>query len=121
MSLPSMKQLNITGWLLFNLVYLGSLQIAGFAASFIPGVTGILASALTLTVVFLIMGYVLGFRMTVTSWVFFLVLGFIASMIASFVASAFPLATVPLSLVTGTIFYVLLRQFASKSIQKAVK
>ena len=106
----SLKQLNITSWLIFVIIYIVGLQIGDYIAGMFS-VAGYLATALSLSVVFVLAAWLLSFRMTGMGWLMFILFGFISALVGQWVGDAMALTGILLSFVSGTILYFLLRQF----------
>lgn len=108
----SFKQFDITNWLIFVVIYIVGLQIGNYVSTMFS-IAGYLASALALSVVFLVASWILGFRMTWQNWIIFVLFGFISTFIGSWVASSFGLAGIIVSFLTGTILYFLAKNFTA--------
>ena len=106
----SLKQLNITSWLIFVIIYIVGLQIGDYIAGMFS-VAGYLATAISLSLVFVLAAWLLSFRMTGMGWLMFILFGFISALVGQWVGGAMALTGILLSFVSGTILYFLLRQF----------
>ena len=106
----SLKQLNVTSWLIFVIIYIVGLQIGDYIAGMFS-VAGYLATALSLSLVFVLAAWLLSFRMTGMGWLMFILFGFISALVGQWVGGAMALTGILLSFVSGTILYFLLRQF----------
>ena len=115
----SLKSLNITNWLIFVIIYIVGLQIGAYVADMFS-IAGYFASAVSLSLVFVIAAFLLAYKMTVINWLLFIAFGFISVMIGQWVASTMALSGIILSFITGTILYFILTQF-SKPIQQIIK
>jgi uncharacterized membrane protein YeaQ/YmgE (transglycosylase-associated protein family) len=106
----SLKSLNITSWLIFVIIYIVGLQIGDYIASMFS-VAGYLATAISLSLVFVLAAWLLSFRMNAMGWLMFVLFGFVSALLGQWVATAMALSGIILSFLTGTILYFLLRQF----------
>ena len=106
----SLKSLNITGWLIFVIIYIVGLQIGDYIAGMFS-IAGYLATAVSLSLVFVLAAWLLSFRMTGMGWLMFILFGFISALVGQWVGGAMALTGILLSFVSGTILYFLLRQF----------
>jgi len=106
----SLKQLNITSWLIFVIIYIVGLQIGDYIAGMFS-IAGYLATAVSLSLVFVLAAWLLSFRMTGMGWLMFILFGFISALVGQWVGGAMALTGILLSFVSGTILYFLLRQF----------
>ena len=106
----SLKQLNITSWLIFVIIYIVGLQIGDYIAGMFS-IAGYLATAISLSLVFVLAAWLLSFRMTGMGWLMFILFGFISALVGQWVGGAMALTGILLSFVSGTILYFLLRQF----------
>ena len=115
----SLKQFNITSWLIFVIIYIVGLQIGDYIAGMFS-VAGYLATALSLSLVFVIAAWLLSFRMNAMGWLMFVLFGFVSALIGTWVGSTMALSGIILSFMTGTILYLLLGQF-TKTVPQAPK
>jgi uncharacterized membrane protein YeaQ/YmgE (transglycosylase-associated protein family) len=106
----SLKTINITNWLIFVIIYIIGLQIGDYVASMFS-IAGYFATAVSLSLVFVLAAWLLKFRMTGMGWIMFILFGFIAALLGQWAGSMFALSGILLSFVTGTILYIMLRQF----------
>ena len=106
----SLKQLNITSWLIFVIIYIVGLQIGDYIAGMFS-IAGYLATAVSLSLVFVLAAWLLSFIMTGMGWLMFILFGFISALVGQWVGGAMALTGILLSFVSGTILYFLLRQF----------
>jgi len=106
----SLKQLNVTSWLIFVIIYIVGLQIGDYIAGMFS-IAGYLATAVSLSLVFVLAAWLLSFRMTGMGWLMFILFGFISALVGQWVGGAMALTGILLSFVSGTILYFLLRQF----------
>ena len=106
----SLKSFNITSWLIFIIIYIVGLQIGDYMAGMFS-ITGYFATAISLTVVFVVAALLLSFRMTGMGWIYFVVFGFISALLGQWVGSQMALSGIILSFITGTILYLLLGYF----------
>ena len=106
----SLKQLNITSWLIFVIIYIVGLQIGDYIAGMFS-IAGYLATAVSLSLVFVLAAWLLSFRMTGMGWLMFILFGFISALVGQWVGGAMALTGILLSFISGTILYFLLRQF----------
>jgi uncharacterized membrane protein YeaQ/YmgE (transglycosylase-associated protein family) len=106
----SLKQLNITSWLIFVIIYIVGLQIGDYIAGMFS-LAGYLATAVSLSLVFVLAAWLLNFRMTGMGWLMFVLFGFISALIGQWIGGAMALSGIVLSFISGTILYFLLRQF----------
>ena len=106
----SLKSFNITSWLIFVVIYIVGLQIGDYIASMFS-VTGYLATALSLTFVFVIAAWLLSFRMELMGWLLFVVFGFISVLVGSWIGGSMALSGIILSFLSGTILYFLVTNF----------
>jgi len=106
----SLKSFNITSWLIFVIIYIVGLQIGDYIATMFS-VTGYLATAISLTFVFVIAAWLLSFRMALMGWLLFVIFGFISSLVGSWIGGAMALSGIILSFISGTILYFLVTNF----------
>ena len=106
----SLKSLNITGWLIFVIIYIVGLQIGDYIAGMFS-VAGYFATAISLSLVFVLAAWLLSFRMTAMGWLMFVLFGFVSALAGQWIASTMALSGIILGFMTGTILYFLLRQF----------
>lgn len=106
----SLKSFNITPLMTFFGVYMVGIYIAGYLTDII-GITGLMATALSLTVVFLIAGYALGYRLNIRGWLIFIIFGFISSFITGWATEAMALSGPILTFLSAFILYFLVSRF----------
>ncbi|MGB9672277.1 MAG: hypothetical protein ACPLZY_03935 [Candidatus Norongarragalinales archaeon] len=106
----SLRQINITSWLIFVIIYIVGLQIGDYVAGMFS-ITGYLATAVSLSLVFVLAAWLLSFRMSAMGWIMFIIFGFISALIGQWIAGQMALSGIIVSFITGTILYFLLRQF----------
>ena len=106
----SFKSFNITSWLIFVIIYIVGLQIGDYVAGMFS-IAGYLATAVSLSLVFVLAAWLLSFRMNAMGWLMFILFGFISALLGQWVGGAMALTGILLSFVSGTILYFLLRQF----------
>jgi len=106
----SLKQINITNLLIFDIIFIVAFQIGDYFNTMF-GLVGYLGTGVSLSFVFVLAAWLLGFRMTLMGWLFCLLFGFAATLLGSWIAGAMALSGIILSFITGTILYFLLRQF----------
>jgi len=111
----SLKSFNITSWLIFVIIYIVGLQIGEYIANMFS-VTGYLATALSLTLTFVIAAWLLNFRMELMGWLLFVVFGFISTLVGSWIGGAMALSGIFLSFTSGTILYFLVTNFTKTQI-----
>ena len=106
----SLKSLNITGWLIFVIIYIVGLQIGDYITG-IFSIAGYFATAVSLSLVFVLAAWLLHFRMNLMGWLYFVLFGFGSALFGTWIGSTMALSGIILSFLTGTILYFLLRQF----------
>lgn len=116
----SFKSFNITSWLIFVIIYIVGLQIGDYIAGTFS-VTGYLATALSLTLTFVIAAWLLSFRMNLTGWLIFVLFGFVSAMLGTWIAGTMSLSGIILSFITGTILYFLVTNFSKPVAQTVAK
>uniref|UniRef100_A0A6H1ZXS8 Uncharacterized protein n=1 Tax=viral metagenome TaxID=1070528 RepID=A0A6H1ZXS8_9ZZZZ len=106
----SLKSLNITSWLIFVIIYIVGLQIGDYIANMFS-IAGYLATAVSLSLVFVLAAWLLSFRMNAMGWLMFILFGFVSALLGQWIAGAMAFSGIILSFITGTVLYFLLRQF----------
>jgi uncharacterized membrane protein YeaQ/YmgE (transglycosylase-associated protein family) len=106
----SLKSLNITSWLIFVIIYIVGLQIGDYIAGMFS-IAGYFATAISLSLVFVLAAWLLSFRMNAMGWLMFVLFGFVSALLGQWISSAMALSGIILSFITGTVLYFLLRQF----------
>lgn len=106
----SLKSLNITSWLIFVIIYIVGLQIGDYIAGMFS-IAGYFATAVSLSLVFVLAAWLLSFRMNAMGWLMFVLFGFVSALLGQWIAGTMALSGIILSFITGTVLYFLLRQF----------
>ena len=106
----SLKSFNITMSIIFAFIYMVGLQLGDYVGGMF-GIGGYIGTGCSLTVVFVIAALLLGFRMTLMGWIYFVIFGFLCSLLGQWIGSAMALSGIVLSFITGILLYFLLTTF----------